>query len=95
MLAGADLPQRNMPHLLVADKRSTARKWRVSWLSTPAGPHLTRGVTVGVTNTPSKPRHTLLASLGLLRCNFATGRRRMSEAEGEAEVDFGPLEVCL
>ena len=46
MLAGADLPQRNMPR-----------------------------VTLGVTTGPSKPRHALLAGLGLLRCNFATARR--------------------
>ncbi len=73
MLAGADMPQRKNSHLLVDDKRSTAQKWRVPWLSTPAGPHLARGVTPGVTTGPSKPRHALLAGLGLLRCNLGHG----------------------
>ena len=66
MLADADLPHRKNSHLLVIDKRATAQNWRVSYLPTPAGPHLAPRVITGVTTAQSKPRHALLAGLVLL-----------------------------
>ena len=37
------------------NKRATDRKWRVTWPSTPAGLHMARGVTWGVTTAPAPP----------------------------------------